>query len=563
MITKISKETVKLVDKKSSRSNKSKSSEMRPFKASSVKFKRRRYLKTFSLVSLTLMLVIVFKQEQLQLQQQQQQQQQVSGSKIIQFANAMVTPGTIKASSQSQSSSSSSLNMNEIDANCSLNDDNDDCIDYIIRPESDLMRSRLVASGRTSLLGDREKREKVLDFTDNLYNPVIFIPGDGGSQLEARLNKTYRVRYICAQQSDWYDIWLNLHLLAPIVIDCLYDNLRLHYDITSRSTKNTEGVEIRVRQFGSCESVSYLDVLHMPKTDYFEKIISTLEKQNGLIRDIDMQGAAFDFRKAPNELEEFFFNLTQLIENLHYRSNKQVTLICHSMGCLNAVYLLNSKSNQWKEIHVKRLITLGSPWDGSFKAISAMLFGDNLGIPLLDHKKLRVLQASFPSLMYLFPKEPGFSRDRILVEGPTINYTISNLDQLFAETNLTDQQEMWHDTRKISRNLKAPNVELWCLYGSGISTPSMIKVDSELYDAIDNWKYNEIDGDGDGTVNLESLQACKLFANQQTKPVYVREFEGIDHIEILRGDIIGEFISKEILSRDRIENLQKQSSVQL
>lgn len=47
------------------------------------------------------------------------------------------------------------------------------------------------------------------------------VPGDGGSQVDAKLNKPSVVHYICEKQSsDYFNIWLNLELLVPIVIDC-------------------------------------------------------------------------------------------------------------------------------------------------------------------------------------------------------------------------------------------------------------------------------------------------------------------------------------------------------
>lgn len=388
------------------------------------------------------------------------------------------------------------------------------------------------------------------------YNPIIFIPGDGGSQLEAKLNKTSRVHYICDLTSDWYDLWLNVHLLTPFAFDCTVDNMKLRYNMTDRKTYNTEGVQIRPTNFGSLDSVDFLDIYKIPKTDYFDNIIKTLEKNNGYERNVDMVGAAFDFRKAPNELDEFFKNLTTLIEDTYILNNyREVTLICHSMGCLNSLYLLNRKTENWKTVFIKRLITLAAPWDGSFKAISAMLFGDNLGVPLLNTKKLQELQSTFPSLMYLFPRAPSFSETDPLVETSEANFTLKNLDHLFNATGLVSQREMWHDTRPIALNLSAPNVEMWCLHGRGIPTPTKIVFDGP----IESGKYHEIQDDGDGTVNLASLRACEAFAGKQEKPVFTREFDAVDHIDILRGPEPAEFISSQILgyvTPDTIEDDQ-------
>lgn len=47
------------------------------------------------------------------------------------------------------------------------------------------------------------------------------VPGDGGSQVEAKINKTSVVHYICQKISDdYFSLWLNMELLVPYVIDC-------------------------------------------------------------------------------------------------------------------------------------------------------------------------------------------------------------------------------------------------------------------------------------------------------------------------------------------------------
>ena len=53
------------------------------------------------------------------------------------------------------------------------------------------------------------------------------VPGDGGSRIEARLNKTWVPHYFCYKKSDWFELWLNVHYLAPEAIDCWADNMRL------------------------------------------------------------------------------------------------------------------------------------------------------------------------------------------------------------------------------------------------------------------------------------------------------------------------------------------------
>lgn len=216
------------------------------------------------------------------------------------------------------------------------------------------------------------------------------------------------------------------------------------------------------------------------------------------------------------------------------------------MGCLNSLYLVNRKTENWKNVFIKRPITLAAPWSGSFKAVSAMLFGDNLGVPVLSTEKLQKLQSTFPSLLYLFPRAPSFSDDQILIETSQVNYTLRNLDDLFAETGMLSQREMWHDRRPIALNLSAPNVEMWCLHGNGIPTPSRIVFEGKIEDK----NYQELHEGGDGTVNINSLRACEHFVSQQERPAYMIEFDSVNHIDILRGPQSADFISSHILPMD-------------
>lgn len=138
--------------------------------------------------------------------------------------------------------------------------------------------------------------------------PVIFIPGDGGSQMEAKLNKTTVVHYLCAKtSSDYFNIWLNLELLVPVIIDCWIDNIKLTYDNKTRTTHNAPGVDIRVPGFGDSEPVEWLDPSHASPGAYFKYIGDTLVAL-GYQRNLSIKGAPYDFRKAPSKTFYFFNN---------------------------------------------------------------------------------------------------------------------------------------------------------------------------------------------------------------------------------------------------------------
>jgi lysophospholipase-3 len=46
-------------------------------------------------------------------------------------------------------------------------------------------------------------------------------------------------------------------------------------------------------------------------------------------------------------------------------------------------------------------------------------------------------------------------------------------------------------------------------------------------------------GDGDGTVNLRSLQGYKRWVGRQKEPIYEKQFKGEDHLSTLKSkDVI-------------------------
>lgn len=126
---------------------------------------------------------------------------------------------------------------------------------------------------------------------ESINYPAIFIPGDGGSQLWARLNRsTPPPHFFCRRHSDWFELWLDIGLLVPEVIDCFVDNMRLLYNETTKTTSNLEGVEIIVPGFGNTSTVEYFDSSGFAFAAYFAPIIQNLVA-TGYKRGVNLRGA--------------------------------------------------------------------------------------------------------------------------------------------------------------------------------------------------------------------------------------------------------------------------------
>ncbi|KAK6174414.1 hypothetical protein SNE40_017695 [Patella caerulea] len=372
-------------------------------------------------------------------------------------------------------------------------------------------------------------------------NPVILVPGDGGSQIEAKLDKPSVVHYVCEKKAEYYSLWLNLEQLVPVLIDCFVDNMRLVYNATSRTTSNSPGVFTRMPGFGDTYSVEWLDpdtFLHITRTSYFAPIVTSLVNW-GYVRGKSVRGAPYDFRKAPNEFGDYFVQLKKLIEDTYtLNNNTPIVILAHSMGNPVSLYFLNHQPQAWKDKYINKLITLAGVWGGSVKTLRLLASGDNLGVPFVKAVNVRKEQRSMPSTAWLMPTDKFWSGDEPLVIRPERNYTVNDYKQFFQDIGFMDGYEMRKDTEGLIYTLTPPAVEVHCLHGNGIPTPGAFKYDSGAYKFPDSQPY-VIPDDGDGTVNIRSLLGCLSWVTKQEQKVIHKIFPKAEHMEILNNkDII-------------------------
>ncbi|XP_021917682.1 group XV phospholipase A2-like isoform X1 [Zootermopsis nevadensis] len=362
--------------------------------------------------------------------------------------------------------------------------------------------------------------------------PVILVPGDGGSQVEAKLHKDRVVHYLCEKTTqDFFNIWLNMELLVPLVIDCWIDNMRLVYDNVTRMSSNSKGVEIRIPGFGNTTSVEWLDPSEASPGAYFKDIANALVAL-GYERNVSLRGAPYDFRKAPNGNGEYFVRLKALVEETYgINDNQRVIILAHSMGGPMSLHFLHSQSKSWKDKYIRALVTLSGAWGGSVKALKVFAVGDNLGSYVLRESILREEQITSPSLAWLMPSSLFWNPDEILIQTDEKNYTTKDFKEFFEAIDYPVGWEMRKDVEKYSVEFQAPDVEVHCLHGFGVDTINRLVYKPGTFpDGYPGFLY----GDGDGTVNKRSLEGCLNW--KQKEKVYHQTFSSLDHTGILHDE---------------------------
>uniref|UniRef100_F1L2M6 Group XV phospholipase A2 n=1 Tax=Ascaris suum TaxID=6253 RepID=F1L2M6_ASCSU len=377
--------------------------------------------------------------------------------------------------------------------------------------------------------------------------PVILVPGDGGSQIEANLTgKPDVVHYFCERKTkDFFDLWLNLQLLAPGVMDCWVDNMRLVYNATTGTTSNVPGVDTRIPGFGSTETVEWLDKSQASPGRYFTDIVEMLISF-GYRRGKTLFGAPYDWRKAPNELTDMYLMLKSMIETTYrYNDNKRIVIVAHSMGNPLMLYFYNNFVGQdWKDKYIQAHISLAGAWGGASQIARLFASGYNMDHYriILPPSKIRIMQRSFTSSAFLFPSYNLWNETEVFATTPNKNYSMANVKEFFFDMNYTDGWSQYQNTAYLLGKLEAPNVEVHCIYGFEVPTPEKF-IWSKGY--FPDYQPTVIYGDGDGTVNHRSLDVCSQWIGHNGgKNVTVHPLEKTNHMDILEHTTSFEIIRK-------------------
>ncbi|CAF0766669.1 unnamed protein product [Didymodactylos carnosus] len=367
--------------------------------------------------------------------------------------------------------------------------------------------------------------------SDDVRYPAIFLPGNAGSQIWAKLNRSSVPHLWCYRHSDWFELWLDVRLLLPEVIDCFVDNMRLVYNTTTRKTSNIDGVDIQIPGFGQTSTIEYFDSSGLSYSSYFAPIVRSLVAL-GYTRGLNLRGAPYDFRRAPDEQEDYFLNLTNLVLDTYNNNNQtKVVLITHSMGGPFALYWLHQITPEFKEKYIRSIITIASPWGGAVKALRLMASGDNIDVYVVSPIQVRPYQRSAPSTAFVMPSPNIWSKEDVLVITPSKNYTVQNYDEFFNDINYTTGYQYWLNVKDLVDELKPPDIEVHALYGSQLPTPGVFMYNQQTFPDL---QPVVLPDNGDGTVNMRSLLVHEKWIGKQTQDIKSLELPGVEHLAILK-----------------------------
>jgi pimeloyl-ACP methyl ester carboxylesterase len=285
---------------------------------------------------------------------------------------------------------------------------------------------------------------------------------------------------------------------------------------------------------------------------------------------------AYDWRQPleyiVRDLDDFVREVIERTSLLpHYRGsrskkfqrNPQVDIVCHSMGGLIAIGLLMDEEARYRD-NVRNLVTLGTPFRGSYESVLALTTGRAvLDIGFIKAREATVARLT-PALYYMLPShQPVYYDDtfydQVEYEFFEPSYWQDNIARGIADSVKAagfkglDAEEVFHGflarARAFREKLEGASLREsrgLCIVGLGEDTRYSLRIDVKndklelnLKEFIDGkhyrknmWDYPDqknAEDTGDGTVPFRgALSAETLFAREQLVCIDRSDFRYFD-----------------------------------
>ena len=333
--------------------------------------------------------------------------------------------------------------------------------------------------------------------------PVIFIPGTYASVLKMT-GKNLGHQWYCPKSLENKPLWVNEFYFIPPIFNCVAQWLKIFYDPKTDEQISHPNSEVDVIDFGTFNGISYIDkfLSNYSILPYYSTMLKYFKKM-GYQEGADIFGAPLDWRMGLAQNSKVFHpRLISLIEEVYKKTNQKVVLFGHSFGGYSIQHFLaNGPSQEWVDKYIEKGIALSPSFGGAIESMSISWTRQVSGIK--NHYLSEALEGMGAVHIHYLNWE--------MYPNKTVCYTPDNQEIKNEEFTqfLIDNKRINGDAINLLRlnqkffsqfpnRTKAP---LYIIYNSGQNTPTAFR----LKDWNSN-KYEDIYGEGDGTVNAEGIR---------------------------------------------------------
>lgn len=133
---------------------------------------------------------------------------------------------------------------------------------------------------------------------------------------------------------------------------------------------------------------------------------------------------------------------------------------------------------------------------------------------------------------------------------------------MFRDLGVPNAWEVTLDNEEYRLDTRPPGVEFYCLYGGNLKTLTgweWFTLGSNKFDILRIWFHNRLKydtivtangnpesifGDGDGSINLQSLEGCLRWRDAQNQEFHYQKFSGVSHARMASDERILDYLKK-------------------
>ena len=375
-------------------------------------------------------------------------------------------------------------------------------------------------------------------------DPIIFIPGLGGTQLE-NIETNWDAFPNCnILQRSIGLLWASINPFPGS--RCFMDLIKNEYDKDNNTLKTNKNIKINVKKekIGDVNSTSCLNNSFpncLGSKGVYAKYLFKSLTDVGYKHNIDLYSAGYDFRLVPfgnaldynmysdenNHIGKYFLELMDVIEKAYNYKKKKVVLIGHSTGCKLICLFVNMFrkfseegliEKDWVDKHIKNTIMISPAFDGSPIALKSILSGDSFGLPLGKNQYKKKIIRYFASLIFNIPLLNQSYYKGIFVKVDDTKYEVGNDNEIGPKSemikflnNVASYDKVFEDIVKIYENMLISKIvsfediklKTYLIGGDNCNTPNNFVYDNFEF-SKDPIHINKVKGDG--TIPLNTIE---------------------------------------------------------
>ena len=395
---------------------------------------------------------------------------------------------------------------------------------------------------------------------------IVFYTGLTGTSLYASLSKPGGFvglgcgpQATCACNTEEFLLYASVEQLV-LQAKCFFANLELGWDSVKQTIVGIPGVKVYTKNgpsgfdpngdgYGGPGCLSTEDGHCFAWTGFQDTLIEQYDYSMAQFRTV-----VWDWRLGPNEwaavpdpdslFETGNFEKTKsMYEELYAQTGKASYVVTISEGGTIFKSFLQYVDQDWKDRYIEGWFSYSGVFAGASDMAYSQMSGEAfypkmiksmnpLHFSTFTSEQFRKATEAFPGQAVTSPIATGDAAadSLLLFTTPSRNYTYAEYVEALRDNGLETTASVMDSIADTRPNFETPGVRMWCIYGTGVSTPITMQYEQDFNGVHSDTQPTIIHGfGGDGTVHEASLDVCKRWTASAPQQVVGTAYTTVHH----------------------------------